>query len=237
MKPGPALASEWAAWMRASYGPDAESVVDFATSDLDFLYGKSGTKARARGFAVEPSPRSWAAVARVLKAAGRLGISGMPLQRVIAGLVGADLAASFKKYKLPVKAQELLDSGLKALEGKLNRLTREQLIGLMGGLSRLLSDRLGEEKVCELALDFAEWMSRRVEDKDLVLAFLRELVQKDEALEGDPETRAALLTNTRLMQAVTRQHSGSGGILARLARRPALQKWVAEAAWGSAGVA
>jgi hypothetical protein len=141
MKPGPALASEWAVWMRASYGPDAESVVDFVSSDLDFLYGKSGTKAPARGFAVEPTPRSWAAVARVLKGAGRLGISGMPLQRTIAGLVGTDLAASFKKYKLPVRPADLLASGVKALEGKLNRLTREQLIGLIGGLSRLLSDR------------------------------------------------------------------------------------------------
>jgi hypothetical protein len=100
----------------------------------------------------------------------------------------------------------------------------------------MISTRPGEEKCSELMLDFAEWMARRVEDKDLVLAFLRDLAQKDETLEGDPDTRAALLTNTRLMQAVARQQSGPGGILARLARRPALQKFLAEAAFGSAGV-
>jgi hypothetical protein len=111
------------------------------------------------------------------------------------------------------------------------------LIGLMGGLSRLLSDRPIEEKVYDLLLDFAEWMARRVEDKDLVLAFMRDLAHGDDTLEGDPETRAALLTNTRLLRAVARQNPERVGILGHLARRPALEKFLAEAAWGPAIVA
>jgi hypothetical protein len=237
LKPSAALAAQWSDWLAEKHGEVAEQIGRFATSHSDFLFGKSSGKSHSSGPVVKPSPRSWEAVTRVLIAAKGLKCSGTPLHRVIAGLVGTELATAFKKFHLPLTPREFLKAGsLKEIEGQLGRLTRDQLVALMAGLPRLLDGTVSEERrrCCSRLLDFAEWLAASQKDKDVILAFMRDLAERDLMLEGDSELKTALLTNARLLKAVVLQHPQSEDILTHLAARPALQKFLAEAAWGAA---
>ena len=229
---GAATATEWAAWMqRRHHGEKAGAVLDFVATDARHLDGdaKGGLH-----FEITPSRRSWDAVARVLGTTIP-GLLGDPATfTVVAGLVGRELATAFRHARRgPVEPEDVLRRGTAALAGSLARLDRAQLVALMGGVVRLAGAQLNEPAVCEAALDFAAWLAERGGDRDLALAFCRDLAAQDGAPGGSPEIRGALVTNPRLARAVARRRPEPVGFLDRLAGRPALQELLADAAWGA----
>ena len=120
------------------------------------------------------------------------------MKEVLAGLVGRDLATAFRRHRCPIEPGELLQSGVGELSDRLGQLDRQQLVGLMWGLARLVEEQIEDPAACKVALDFAAFLSDRVGDRDLVLAFCRTLAEKDPSVSGTPELRAALVTNPRL---------------------------------------
>ena len=129
--------------------------------------------------------------------------------------------------------EEVLERGTAALAGVLARLDRSQLVGLMGGVIRLAGPRLAEPPVAEAALDFGAWLAERGGDRDLALAFCRDLAAQDGGPAGSPEIRGALVTNPRLARAVARRRPEPAGFLDRLTLRPALHDLLADMAWGA----
>jgi MoxR-like ATPase len=224
---GQATAGEWASWMRQEYGEAADGVLGFATADLKHLYGdtKGGL-----GFTIQPSPRSWDAAVRVLATATK-EVRSEAVREVLAGLVGRELATAFRRHRCPIHPDELLRAGVRELADQLGRLDRQQLVGLMWGLARIMEQRLVDPAACAVALDFAAFLSDRVGDRDLVLAFCRALAEKDPSVVGTPEMRAALITNPRLAQAVTRRRPEPAGFVDFLAMRTDLQAQLADDAW------
>jgi MoxR-like ATPase len=227
LTPGQMTAGEWVSWMRNKYAAGTDAVIDFAMADLKHLYGdtKGGL-----GFTIQPSPRSWEAVVRVL-AKAKEAADRMAVKEILAGLVGRDLATAFRKHRAQILPEELLESGVSELADRLGRLDRQQLVGLMWGLVRLVEERLDDSAACEVALDFASYLSARVGDRDLVLAFCRTLAEKDPTVNGSPEVRAALVTNPRLARAVASQRSKPAGFVDHLASRKEFQEKLAEGTW------
>ena len=226
---GGATAGEWAGWMRGTHGDAAGAVLDFISADARHLDGdaKGGL-----GFEVTPSRRSWEAVVRVL-GASPAGMGDPATQAVLAGLVGRDLAMAFRHFRRsPVGPEDLLRSGVSALVGSLASLDRPQLTALVGGMTRLAGPRLGEPKVAEAALDLAAWLADRGGDRDLALAFCRDLAAQDTASDVPASVRAALVTNPRLSRALAGRRPEPASFVDRLARRPDLQALMAEAGWG-----
>jgi MoxR-like ATPase len=227
---GAATSREWADWMQQTHGPHAAAVLDFVAADIKHLDGdvKGGL-----GFEVTPSRRSWDAVARVL-AVAEGDLADPAAFAVVAGLIGRELATAFRHFRRgPVRPDEVLDRGTAALAPALAGLDRPQLVGLMGGLVRQAGPRLAEPTVAEAALDFAAWLAARGGDRDLALAFCRDLAAQDGGLDGSPDVRAALVTNPRLGRAVALRRREPVGFLDRLAGRPELYKLLADAAWGA----
>lgn len=228
---GAATVGEWSDWMRRHHGEGAAAVLDFIAADAKHLDG--GAKG-GLSFEITPSRRSWDAVARVLSSTrpGRLADSAT--FAVVSGLIGRELATAFRHAgRRAVEPEDVLGRGVAAVADALARLDRGQLVGLMGGVIRLAGARLDEPEVCESALDFAAWLAERGGDRDLALAFCRDLAGQDEAPGGSAEVRGALVTNPRLARAVARRRGEPLGFLDRLAGRPALQNLLADAAWGA----
>jgi MoxR-like ATPase len=233
LTPGQTTAGEWVSWMRRKYSAEADAVIQFAMADLKHLYGE--TKG-GLGFTIQPSPRSWEAVVRVL--AHAQGAAESPAVReVLAGLVGRELATAFRKHRVPILPEEILAAGVREVADRLGRLDRQQLVGLMWGLVRLVEERLDDPGSCEVALDFATFLAARAGDRDLVLAFCRALAEKDPTVSGGPEIRAALVTNPRLARAVASRRSKPAGFVDRLASREEFHAQLADNAWSEATTA
>ncbi len=224
---GQATAGEWVTWMRETHGSAADGVLNFAMADLKHLYGDTRG---GLGFTIQPSPRSWDAAVRVLSTAGA-GINTAAVREVLAGLVGRDLATAFRRHRCPVEPDELLRSGVGELSDRLGKLDRQQLVGLMWGLIRLVEQRIEDPAACTVALDFAAFLSGRVGDRDLVLALCRTLAEKDASIGETPELRTALVTNFRVARAVAKQRPEKVGFVDLLTKRPDLHAMLADNAW------
>ncbi len=226
---GATTASEWSAWMTTQHGAAAEAVLSFAASDLKNLDGETKN---ALSFTITPSRRSWEAVVRACQAS-RSGPEDRATFEVIAGLVGPELATAFRRFQPgPISPADVLETGVVPLSDRLAQLDRFHLVALMCGLTRVAGGRLDEPPVVEAALDFAAWLAGRGGDRDLALAFCRDLASQEHPGDGAAQVRAALVTNPRLTRAVARRRPLSGGFLARLANRPELQNLLSELAWG-----
>ena len=224
---GQATAGEWVTWMRKTHGSAADGVLAFAMADLKHVYGdaKGGL-----GFTIQPSPRSWDAVVRVLATAKEAAASAA-VREVMAGLVGRDLATAFRRHRCPIEPDELLESGVCELTDRLGQLDRQQLVGLMWGLARLVEERIEDPTACKVALDFATFLADRVADRDLVLAFCRTLAEKDPSISGTPALRAAMVTNPRLALAVAKERPEPAGFVDFLSQRSELHAQLADNAW------
>jgi hypothetical protein len=177
--------------------------------------------------------RSSDAVARIL-AVAEGDLADPAAFAVVAGLIGCELATAFHDFRgALVRPDEVFDRGIAVLAEALAGLDRPQLVGLMCGPVWLAAPRLAEPTVAEAALDFAAWLAARGGDRDLALAFCRDLAAQDGGLDGSPDVRAALVTNPRLGRAVARRRPEAAGFLDRLAGRPELHELLADVAWGA----
>lgn len=171
MADGEVTMEEWVDYITDSHGEDASTVVEYATQNVKHLDGDIRGE---RGFRVEPSRRSWEAVIRIDRSFKQqeFKYSEDARQGVIAGLVGTEIALAYTRYNCPVKPRDLINNGVKAMEGKLGQLNRNQLTGLMWGLSSILKGNIAHnEKYGKVAVDFIRWICKSATDKDIVVAF------------------------------------------------------------------
>lgn len=221
---GEGTLEDWVNFMASKHDQAALEVIEFATQNLNNLDGQLKGEL---GFSIGPNRRSWEMVVAVETAAKALQTGAEALQMATIGLVGRDMAISFKKYRCPVKPLELLKEGVKAKEKDLAKLTRGQIVGLTWGLISVIKDKITDDKTCNTALDFAEWMLSSGKEPDVIVAFCRQLA-------GD---LAPAISNPALAAKVAQinsQRKNKKGFIDHLVARESLQKLLAGVAWGNA---
>lgn len=231
---GESTLDEWVNYMSSVHGETASPIIEFASQNPKH---RDGDRAGELGFSIVPSSRSWDAVARVLTQCKKGSYGDSTITEVIAGLVGRDLALAYTRYSCPVKPRDIINNGVKANGTKLKTLDRNQLTGLMWGLVSYCKPRITEESVAETCLDFADFMLKNNDDKDVVVAFCRALIQTGDADDKQDRARAAVLSNPRLAKLISEFSKKQPGdrqksFIDRLTERPELQEILAHAAWG-----
>jgi hypothetical protein len=231
---GETTLEEWVNYMSDVHGGSASDVIEFASQNVKHL---DGDIAGELGFSIQPSRRSWEAVTKVQTACGETQFSDHAREEVIGGLIGRELARSFSRYSCPVKPRELMKSGVKAHESRLKKLDRNQMTGLMWGLVSFCKNKVEDDKVAEVCLDFASFMCEHAHDKDVVVAFCRALVSGGNPSDHQEKARAAVISNPRLAKMISKFNQRSGSkqktFIDRLTERPELQKALSKVSCGT----
>lgn len=232
---GETTLEEWVHYMSSRHGGDAADVIEFASQNTKHL---DGDIKGDMGFSVQPSRRSWEMIARVQKAVQTGKYSDGAKIEVYAGLIGRELAQAFSRYSCPVKPKDLIDQGVKPFEKKLQKLTRNEQTGLMWGLVSFCKNRIDEDKIAEVCLDYASFMVHHANDKDVVVAFCRALVSSGNGPGDNQEkARAAVISNPRLAKMIAKFQKRSGDtkkdFVTRLTERPEFQEVLARVSWGT----
>jgi hypothetical protein len=230
---GETTLEEWVNYMSDVHGGGAAEVIEFASQNVKHL---DGDIAGELGFNIQPSRRSWEAVTRVQAACNQASYSELSKEEVVGGLIGRDLARSFSRYSCPVKPRELMKSGVKTHETRLKKLNRNQLTGLMWGLVSFTKNKINDDDVAEVCLDFASFMVHHAHDKDVVVAFCRALVSGGNPSDHQEKARAAVISNPRLAKMISKFNQRSGNkqksFIDRLTERPELQDALSKVSWG-----
>lgn len=229
MDAGESTLEEWVNYMTDCHGAAASDIIEFASSNTRHLDGELKGEL---GFSVQPSRRSWDSVARVIGACQNGAYDETTRHAVIAGLVGAELAASFSRHACPIKPRDIITQGVKKHEKKLGELNRGQLVGLMWGLVSHCKNNIEDDKYAIPCLDFAHYMAVSSNDKDLTVSFCRALI----GTEGNEKVRGALISNPQLAKWVSKYNKSTGGkttFLDRLNERPELQQILSRVSWGN----
>ena len=233
---GETTLEEWVQYMSDAHAGDAADVIEFAASNVKHL---DGDPEGELGFSVQPSRRSWDMVTRVQKAYKEGGYSQTVYNEVLAGLVGRELALAFSRYSCPVKPRELLAKGVRPFEGALRKLDRNQLTGLMWGLVSCCKNKVDDDDVATVCLDFASFMVAHANDKDVVVAFCRALVSGGNPADQQEKARAAVISNPRLATMIAKFNAQSKTkkktFVDRLTERPDLQTALSKVSWGTVG--
>lgn len=230
---GETTLEEWVNYMSQMHEGAASDVIEFASQNMKHL---DGDVQGELGFSVQPSRRSWESVVRVQKAQSVGSYSEAAYNETLAGLIGRDLAGSFARYSCPVKPRSLIEEGVKTYESKLAKLNRNQITGLMWGLVSYCKNKIDEDAISEVCLDFAEWMVNHANDKDIVVAFCRALVSSGDANDNQEQARAAVISNPKLAEMIGKFNKRAGNkmtFIDRLNERPELQKTLSKVSWGS----
>lgn len=242
---GQSTLDEWSQYMGGAHGLAASPVIEFVSSNLELLDGRE-TKAKM-DVTVTPSRRSWDTVTRVLTALPSVSADIQKFtdvenarQLVLAGLVGQECAIAFQRYDCPVKVNDVVKHGVEKYKAKLNSLNRNQLAGLMWGLSSYVTERIEEKPIGMMALDFAEVLvsvKSHGRDNDLCVAFLKNITRGLKTNNSSDVQRMAMLVNPVLASKVVefrKKHGGNTESFVEWAnQRPALQKILHESVWDS----
>lgn len=226
---GETTLEEWISYMSSVHGGTSAEVIEFASQNMQHL---DGNVQGELGFLIQPSRRSWDAVVRVQKEKMLGDFSEEAYLETLSGLVGRDLAIAFTRYSCPVKPSYLIESGVQSYEKKLEKLNRNQLTGLMWGLVSYCLNRIDEDKIANVCLDFASWMLKHANDKDIVVAFCRALVAGKSG--SNNHTKSAAISNPQLAKIISKLNKESGKVdfIDRLTERPELQEMLAKVSWG-----
>ena len=220
---------DWVAYMQDEHGDVAQQVVQFVSlNDEHLTGGASGT----RGFERTPSPRSWDAAARVIRAYNdpKFSYSKDAYEAVLRGLVGT-LTSHFLNFTVTVHPDDIIDKGIKGSVGKeLKKLKRGNLLSIMWGLASK-AKKLGEkdEKKRENVLDFLEWLLKNTGDKDLAVMMAKQLVEGETSNIGD-----AVITSPKTAQLVENFKKKRGlwaGWIADIRKRPDLHDALSKVSW------
>lgn len=231
---GETTLEEWVNYMSSVHEEKASEVIEFASQNMKFL---DGDVQGELGFSIQPSRRSWDTVARVLVAKNEGGYSEAEYNETLSGLIGRELAATFSRYSCPVKPRTLMAEGVKANETKLKKLDRNQMTGLMWGLVSYCKNKTDDDKIAKVCIDFATWMVKNANDKDIVVAFCRALVSSGDSSDNQEKARAAVISNPKLAAMIGKFNKRSGNdqktFIDRLNEHPELQKALSKVSWGS----
>jgi hypothetical protein len=229
---GETTLEEWIDYMAQAHGEHASDIIEFASQNTDHLDGKVEGEL---GFNISPSRRSWEFITEIKKICDTGKYSEVARIECYAGLIGRDLAHSFSRYSCPVKPRELMQRGVKPFESALKKLSRNALTGLMWGLVSFCKNRIEEDKVGEVCTDFAAFMSKNANDKDIVVAFCRALVSSGNKDDHQEKARAAVISNPRLATMIAKFNKKGNAkktFVDRLAARPELQATLSKLSWG-----
>lgn len=226
---GESTLEEWVQYMSCEHGDHAHKIIEFASHNVEHLDGKIEGEL---GFTIQPSRRSWEMVTKISAAWDRGGFSQIAKKECFSGLIGRELAISFEQHSCPVKPADLIKNGVKHYSRTLSSLQRNQLTGVMWGLVGHTKSRIDEDSIANTCLDFAEFMAKNVNDKDIVVAFCRALV----TVGGNGnKAKAAVISNPKLATMLSKLNKKTGGkktFIDRLADRPALQQILSKVSWG-----
>lgn len=221
---------EWMQYIASHHGGAASKIIEYTSSKVELL---DGVVKGDLGFNVSPSRRSWESVIRIEDAAAELKIPRSSVREVIIGLIGQEAAAGYENYSCPVKPLELLERGVKHFAKELNELTRMQLTGVCWGVISFAKDKVQKDvKTANTCLDIAEFLlrSKRMDGRDIPVAFLRALQQGENA-----GITSAILTNPSLAAILSK--SITNVFVNELTKRPELQALIMEVGWGKAAKA
>lgn len=223
---------EWVDYMSNTHSESgaASQVIEFASQNMKHLYGDVKGEL---GFSIQPSPRSWDAVARVEAVSKKREFGEDAKLAVLKGLVGPELAIAYSTYSCPVKPTDLLSKGVQAMLNELRSLNRNQLTGLMWGFAGLVKTKIDDDKIAATAMDFTRWMCKHAGDKDIAVAFCNLMVGGGNAPQ---RVKSALVSNPNVGALINRFSDGPGKSFAqRLAADRELHELVSKTAWGSHG--
>lgn len=230
---GETTLDDWVQYMAEVHGEHASEAIEFTTQNVAHLDGEVDARL---GFNITPSRRSWDMLVRVQKAykANPNKYDSNAYMATLSGLVGMELATAFSRYSCPVKPRDILSKGVQPFHDELEKLTRNQITGLMWGLVSYCRDKVNtDKKVADICLEFTEFMlnSQTVQDKDIIVAFVRALVSSSD------KSMAAVVSNPQLAQVVAnfnRKNGVATSFIDRLTEHPDLQDVLAKVAWGTA---
>jgi alkaline phosphatase D len=223
---GETTVEEWVNYMANCHGSSASKVIEFATQNTKHL---DGDRPGDLGFSIMPSRRSWEAVVRVLDACGKGQYSKEAQKEVIAGLIGRELGIEYDNYDCPVKPRELLDNGVEAMRPKLAMLERNNVIGLTWGLVSYIKGRIEEDKIAIVAMDYAEWLCKTRDARDMTVAFIKSLIKGNSEYDG---LRTAAISNPQLAKLLVGGKGEKKNFLNRISQRPDLQSLISTTVWG-----
>lgn len=232
---GETTLEEWVNYMSTVHGPDSTDVIEFASQNVKHLDGDISGEL---GFTIQPSRRSWEMITRVQKVVKEGKYSDSAKVEVYAGLIGRELALSYSRYSCPVKPRDLISQGVKVYESKLKKLDRNQLTGLMWGLVSFCKNQIDKDEIATVCLDFAAYMVKEANDKDVVVAFCRALVSGGNSNDHQEKARAAVISNPRLAKMISKFNKRQGNekktFVDRLTERPEFQAVLSKVSWGVA---
>jgi len=219
---------DWCTFMARKHGEPANKFIQYCASNLDVLVGQPTGEL---GFRIEPSPRSWDRAATVYAVADEMGFGEDTKHIVLQGLVGMECAIQFEQYECPVQPRDLLNHGIEPYAKLLSELNRNQVMGVSWGLISLIRDKMDNRHNVGVALDLAEVLieSRKVADKDIVLAYIRALMTGNE----DEVALTSCITNLELAGQIVKIAADANPLLKALFDRPKLHKRLSAVGWGN----
>ena len=226
---------EWVDYMIETHGDKSAEVIEFVGNNYNLL---DGDRKGELGFPILPSRRAWDMVQRVRDLNEEKHYDTDAVNEVVAGLVGLDAQNAFGRFKMPVKPQQIIDQGIEPLRGVLTPVAKNRgmLVSLMLGLLVICKPKAEDEKYCNRALDFVEWMASNSAERDLIVAFCRGMSSKGDVPEADI-VRAAALSNPSVAEIIARVRAKhpqkQKSFIDRLNERPNLQVKLKDISWGT----
>jgi len=229
---------DWTDYMKKTCGDAADKILQFVGFNEAHLAGKVEAD---RGFSVTPSPRSWELAARVENASRKQGFDRVVAQEVLAGIIGRELAMQFERFATDVLPSDVINR-YKDVEAKINRMSRNQLIGLVWGVVSnakelgTKKDADGKpkaekdlDKKMENVLDFMRLIARSKE-RDMAVMLARQLCEGETKSLG-----GAVVSNPHLAKMAARFKSKKGGKtwIQAINERSDLQELMSKVAFGN----
>lgn len=181
----------WMSWMTENY-PDADRIMQFISSNEEHLAGKVEGDL---GFTIQPSPRSWAMVARVERVCTGNDFNEEVKRTVISGIVGQALALTYERFSCEIAPKDIMCDGIKPHMIKLASFRRNAVIGLTHGIAAKCKNMQNEktEPMMHNVCDYIKWLCSNSEHKDMAVALSRMLVNQETSAGG-----MAVLSNKKI---------------------------------------
>lgn len=221
---------DFADYMSSKFKGGADKILQFIGFDpTNHLLGKVEG---GLGFTVMTSPRSWEFVARVHNETLRNSYPKDVVREVLSGLVGLELATAFERYSVEVTPADILEKGVEAFTSKLKAFSRNQLVGLVWGVSSQAKERFKETKgsktdLIKNTLDFMELVAN-LKERDMAVMLGLALVENETVNLG-----GAVLSNPNLAKMAAKYKGGKqDSWIAALNDRPKLQELMSKVSFG-----
>lgn len=220
---------DWSDFMSNRFKGSADKILQFVGfNETEHLLGKVEG---GLGFTVMASPRSWEFVARVHNETIRNQYPKEVIREVLSGIIGLELATAFERYSVEVTPSDVLEKGVEPFKAKLQGFSRNQLVGLVWGVSSQAKERFKEKKdkteLIKNTLDFMELVAL-MKERDMAVMLGLSLVENETVNLG-----GAVLSNPNLAKMAAKYKGGKNDSwIAALNERPKLQELMSKVSFG-----